>query len=462
MSSTKIVAGGYVFRCNERKEAGPLNIVIRSNLVVDMSKDLDALRRKYQDADMVDATCKIILPTFFNAHFHPESIVCRTLEPRKPISQWRDESLLEAESGLESQNETYFEKLYHLAFFGALQCGVSGIAFPLTGDEAGVRGVYSALKLAGVDAIAFAESDSQVAFLRRVIDKHLKLGSLVPYQKDLTLFGLSAAARINADSPGWIMAHADESEDDFLLTKTNFNTGIVQLLKKSKLLGGTTILVGLNWTPTNSLKSAKTENAKIVLTPTELTAQTFKSIRNVFDKFAIGSNWRTPGLFGEMKRLLEFGVGAQDALCCATRHGADLFNLGSRLGSIESGKLADFTFVDSSKLSARRIDNLTSEEAASTLIEDYADSDVSDVMLDGEFVYKDRKLLLYDSDDLIREETELVQTIMKYRETMVSEVKYAAPKLPMTREEINPELELDRGKVELPKTTRKVFGEDEI
>jgi cytosine/adenosine deaminase-related metal-dependent hydrolase len=462
MNSTKIIAGGYVFSCNDRKESDLFNVAIRANLIVELSRDLDGMRRKYPEAEVVDARGKIIMPAFFNSHFHPEAIICRCVEPQRPISQWRDEPLLNVESSLEAQSEAFFEKLYHLAFFSTLQCGVAGLAFALIGDEAGVRGMYSALKLAGIDAIAFAESDSQTAFLKRVIDKHLKSGSFIPYQKDLTLFGLSAVARINSESPGWIMAHADESEEDILGTKSNFNSGLIQLLKKSKLLGGTTILVGLNGTQSNSLKAAKNENAKIVLTPTELTFQNFKSIRNVFDRFAIGSNWRTPGLFGELKQLLEFGLAPQEALNSATRYGADLFNMGSRLGSVEAGKLANLTFVDAGKFSARRIEKFSPEEAASAFIEDYTDSDVSDVMLDGEFVYKDRKLLLYSADELTEEEKELTEVILKYKEAMVSEVKYSSPKVPLTREEDAAEMEVDRGKVELPKNIRKVFGEDEF
>jgi len=462
MNSTKILAGGYVFSCNDRKEAGLFNIAIRANLIIELSRDLDGMKRKYPEAEVVDADGRIILPSFFNAHFHPEAILCRCVEPKKPISQWRDESLLNLESSLEAQSEAFFEKLYHLAFFSTLQCGAAGIAFSLIGDEAGVRGMYSALKLAGIDAIAFAESDSQTAFLKRVIDMHLKSGSVIPYQKDLTLFGLSAVSRINAESPGWIMAHADESEEDILVTKSNFNSGLVQLLKKSKLLGGTTILIGLNGTQSNSLKAAKNENAKIVLTPSELTFQNFKSIRNYFDRFAIGSNWKTPGLFGELKQLLEFGLPPQEALNSATRYGADLFNMGSRVGTVEAGKLANLTFVDAGKFSARRIEKFSPEEAAFAFIEDYTDSDVSDVMLEGEFVYKDRKLLLYSDDELIEEEKELTETILKYREAMVSEVKYSSPKAPMTREEDAAEMEVDRGKVELPKNIRKVFGEDEF
>ena len=260
------------------------------------------------------------------------------------------------------------------------------------------------------------------------------------------------------------MAHTDESEEDVAVTKSNFNAGLVQLLKKSKLLGGTTILVGLKGTQSNSLKSAKNEGAKIVLIPTELTFQNFKSIRNVFERFAIGSDWRSPSLFGEMKRLLEFGVAPQEVLNCATRYGADMFNMGSRLGSVEVGKLANLAFIDTRKFSARRIDKFSSEEAVSALIEDYTESDVSDVMLEGEFVYKDRKLLLYSDDELMREQMELVEIMMKSKVDSVpaAEGKNSSPKVPLMREEDVAEIDVDHVKVELPKTIHKVFGEDEF
>ena len=63
------------------------------------------------------------------------------------------------------------------------------------------------------------------------------------------------------------MAHADESDEDVVVTKSNFNSSLIQLLKKSRLLGGTTILVGLNGTQSNSLKAVRNEGARIVLIP---------------------------------------------------------------------------------------------------------------------------------------------------------------------------------------------------
>ena len=66
MSSTKIIAGAYGFACDEDNRAGLFNIAIRSNLVVDISEDLEGLRRKYPEAEIVDASEKIVFPTLFN------------------------------------------------------------------------------------------------------------------------------------------------------------------------------------------------------------------------------------------------------------------------------------------------------------------------------------------------------------------------------------------------------------
>lgn len=464
MSSSKIIVGAYGFACDEENRSGFFNIAIRSNLVVDVSEDAEGLRRKYPEAEIVDASEKIVIPTLFNSHFHPESLICRSVEPRLPISQWRSEQLLKVESSLDSKDESFYEKLYHLTFFSALQCGVGSIGFSVIGDEAGVRGMYSAVKLTGVDAVAFAESEQQIGFMRRLIDRHLKSGVFVPYQKDLTLFGLSAVARNNSDSPGWIMTHADEDESDTDATKSNFNTGIIQLLRKSRILNSSTILVGLNGTPAASLKIAKSSGARIVLIPDRLSAQNFKAIRSVYGQFAIGSNWETPGLFLQMKKLIELGCSPVEALTSATRAGAELFNMGSKLGSIESGKVANFAFLDARRLSARRIEKLSPDDAVGALIEDYSDPDISDVMLDGEFVYRDRKLLLYDSSELLEEERELIEAVTGHVEKGAAPVEAKMPshRVPETRTENATEQESESKKVELPKDIRKVFGEDEF
>ena len=54
MNSMKIVAGAFVFTCNDKKDFGFLNVAVRSNLVVELSRDLDSLKRKYPEAEVVE------------------------------------------------------------------------------------------------------------------------------------------------------------------------------------------------------------------------------------------------------------------------------------------------------------------------------------------------------------------------------------------------------------------------
>jgi cytosine/adenosine deaminase-related metal-dependent hydrolase len=407
----KILTGAFVFTCNDTNDIGFFNIAIRSNLITGLSRDLEPLKRKYPEAEIIEEKGKIIIPTFFNAHFHPEAIVCREFEPRMPITQWRNRSLLEVENSLDNQNEAFYEKMYHLAFFSALQFGVNGMAFEVRGGETGARGMYSAAKLSGTDVVGFAESEEQVSFLRKVADTHMKAGLAIPYQRELTLFGLSAIARGNLDPSGWIMAHVDESEEDVFTTKTNFNLNLIQLLKKSNLLGRATILVGLNGTDLGFLDLARVAGANVVIVPTKLEVKSFDLIQGVFDKFAIGSDWESPGLFHQIKQLVEFGVEPWKALACAVRTSAELFNFGSKVGSIEVGKVANFAFVDANKFATRQVERFAPADSIRVLIEDYDDSDISDVMIEGEFVYKNRKLLLYHDDELIRERSVLIDMI---------------------------------------------------
>lgn len=131
---------------------------------------------------------------------------------------------------------------------------------------------------------------------------------------------------------------------------------------------------------------------------------------------------------------------------------------------MEAGKLANLILIDTKKFAARRIEKLAPESAVSALVEDYSESDVTDVILEGEFVYKDRKLLLYDGDELVKEQQKLTEAVMKHKGPSVqsSARRSSSPKAPSVREEDAQEVETDRGKVELPTTIRKVFGEDDL
>ena len=91
---------------------------------------------------------------------------------------------------------------------------------------------------------------------------------------------------------------------------------------------------------------------------------------------------------------LVYGLSAQEALDMATLGGAKALHLNA--GSIEQGKLADFALFDATALgTAPAINPLASVVFASS------HRAVSDLVVDGKIVMRDRKILTLNKDKAI-------------------------------------------------------------
>jgi 5-methylthioadenosine/S-adenosylhomocysteine deaminase len=105
--------------------------------------------------------------------------------------------------------------------------------------------------------------------------------------------------------------------------------------------------------------------------------------------------------------LLAKGIGAdptalpaRDALAMATRIGAQAIHQGDRTGSLEPGKRADLIVIDANQL--HHVPRFGREPGAiySQLVYATKSTDVVDVMCDGKWLMRDRRLLTVDEDEL--------------------------------------------------------------
>ncbi|MGC8654623.1 MAG: amidohydrolase family protein [Candidatus Kryptoniota bacterium] len=461
----KIISGGFVVSGDDNGLAGFNNLVLKGELIIEISKDISHLLRKYPSSSIIDAEGKVIMPAFFNAHYHPEAVIARNFESNLPISQWRSGILHKYEMVLNNQDENFYENMYRAAFCAAVQNGIGGLAFGLIGNEAGVRGMYSALKGVGLVAAVFASNDQQAAILRKMTERDLKRGCLLPFQKDITLFGLSAVARTVTQEIEWIFAHVDETPEDVALMKSSFGKEMIPLMRKSNLLGPRTILLGLENSFHQHLKLAASSGSKAVIIPSRHNVQSFRRVREIFGKYAVGSDWKSPGLFNQMRALLSFDVPASEALAACTKNGVDIFNLSSRIGTIEPGMSAALTFIDSRKFSARSFNKENSDGVLRTIIEDFDDSDVTDLIINGEFVYKERKILIYDMAELIKERDQLTQNVSAslkaatVAEPAEEDGQGAVP--PAVRENL-PDVGDFQKILEKPGSVKRTFGDEDI
>jgi 5-methylthioadenosine/S-adenosylhomocysteine deaminase len=94
---------------------------------------------------------------------------------------------------------------------------------------------------------------------------------------------------------------------------------------------------------------------------------------------------------------------ARSILAMATRNGAEAMHLGHLTGSLEVGKRADLVLLDMEALHNQPHFERDPEGVYSRIVYASKSSDVTDVMVEGRWLMRDRRLLTVDPDPLVRE-----------------------------------------------------------
>jgi 5-methylthioadenosine/S-adenosylhomocysteine deaminase len=90
-------------------------------------------------------------------------------------------------------------------------------------------------------------------------------------------------------------------------------------------------------------------------------------------------------------------ISAWDVLEMATKNGARAIGRQKMLGSIEPGKKADMVVVELKRPSVNPISN-----PLSLLVYAASGEDVRDVMIDGKFVVRNKKVLTMDEEEVLK------------------------------------------------------------
>lgn len=101
-------------------------------------------------------------------------------------------------------------------------------------------------------------------------------------------------------------------------------------------------------------------------------------------------------------------INAQDLLDMATISGAKTVGLEDKIGSIEPGKLADLTFLNLNKVHNTPADNVCSQ-----IVYSAHSTDVTHVMVDGNWVVQNGVPIKYDQEEIIRTAWEECDKLIK-------------------------------------------------
>ena len=426
--TTKIIENGIVATGDGQNRIGPYTVLIRNDRVVDVANYSQPLKNQDPNAEIIDAKGKILLPGFVDAHYHGESFLLRHIIGTTPMARWeRDRRFTTACTYLNRDaTREDFDSLYRIAYFNALKAGITCIAdFGLDNLDFLPTAGFEAMKRAELKGYVGLHNGDQIERSRGLTTPSIRYGVTVSGEDELTTYSLQTALRSADELKIPLMLHLGETRRGFESIMKNFRRSVLQLLNEYRLFNLRVQLAHCSILEGEDIDILAGAKVPVIVCPSSALLKEV-DIPPVSDflahgiPIALGSDWGGVDPFMNIRSLASLLrnqgrsiPGAFELLAMSTRNGAHALGFLDELGTIESGKKADITFVDVSD--TRRGFALNSAQYTqllhSVLLECSA-RDVSDVMINGNFYVRRGTVLTYSEEDLLADGTRLLATLL--------------------------------------------------
>lgn len=506
--SIKIIDNGYVCTGDKQNRAGQMTILIQDSRIIDIGKPTQVLRAQYPAAEVIDAKGKILLPGFVDAHYSGESFVLRYLTYGQPMARWskvpRIRRAMEYVQREASREE--FQTLYRLAYFAALKAGITTLAeFGIDNPEHSFAAAHDAMQQVNLRGFIGLHNGDQMEAAQQLRNTPVHFAVVIADEDELTTYNLQTTIRVARERDWPMMLHLGQTRRTFDIVKKNFNKSIAQLYAEYRVLDAPAHLIHLACYEEGDIDILSRSNVPLVVSPSAILQKgvdvpPFEELIKHKILLALGSDWGVAQplenlqSYASILRTLGLSIDrGYDLIALHTRNGAKALRLESEIGTIEVGKRADITFVNTTDFRLHPVYAADSpERILEVILQETTSNQISDVMINGEFYVREGHILTYSEEDLAREGAELLNRLLKLSGGSASAIPSPAPvlKLPaqermeetMTsgdipfeegfrvvgKEHQNPppqseasEREEDAPQ-EAPKNIRKIFGEDEV
>jgi len=391
----------------------------------------------------IDASGKIVMPGLVNGHCHGDMTLAKglgddlTLQEQihlfNPINWFSD--ILTIEDFYASRQLTYIEALLSGTTF------ILENAFWSLGDKSidafnsvGIKGGLVEDIVLDFKDITKKISSERIDEFQKETEKHNLipvLGGILEenYESDI----LSYQKQIIDQKKCLWTSHLSETPWRKKHLMDGFNASSVQILEDYKMINNKYIGSHGIYLSIDDMKILKNHNAKIVNTPLcEMKlADGIAPIPELIKMGVVvglgtdGALWNNSNdLFREMKGMallhtINKGIRtikATDVFDMATINGARLFGLENEIGSLEPGKKADIILVNANQPHMTPLRTRYSQNVISNLVFCATGQDVSHVIIDGNLVVENRRLLTIDINDVLEKVNCSSEKIGKYLE----------------------------------------------
>ncbi|GJQ21314.1 MAG: 5-methylthioadenosine/S-adenosylhomocysteine deaminase [Bacteroidia bacterium] len=505
MDSVKIIENGFVVTCDGADRAGVMAILVKGDRIAELNPVAAGLRARYPNAEVIDASDKIILPGFVDAHYHGESFALRMWTDRIPLARWnRVAEIRLAFSYLQrTASKEELIPMYRAAYFSALKAGVTTISeFGFDHLDVPFAAAREALRRSDLRGFVGIHNSEQMDHAKADSASGPLSSLVLPAEEDLTLYGLQTTLRLAGEFKVPILSHLGETREGHEAIRRNFNRSIVRILDEFRIFHYPVQMTHGGLMSEEDLDVLAAAGIPVIVNPASLPAKQTEPppVGALLDRgipLALGSDWGLPDPFENMRQVRRMPgaekLTSQHILRLHTLNSARALGLHHEIGSIEPGKKSDMTFVDVS--APAHVLSLASgdpERVVGSMLRDCTRASVSDVMINGDFFLRKGQVMTYAEEDLKREYREAMQGLLKAvkGKSQGPAESTLAPILPLHQEDVSkPEVEdgsfeegfriigttgsfprstearpgeQSRRADELPKTVRRTFGEDDF
>jgi 5-methylthioadenosine/S-adenosylhomocysteine deaminase len=383
---------------------------------------------EYDGVETIDCRGRVVMPGLVNAHTHAPMTMLRGLADDLRLDVWLLGYMMPVERafvrpdfvGLGTRlacaemirsGTTCFADMYY--FEEAVADGAA---------EAGMRAVcgQTVLKFPTPDATSFEDSLARARdFIVRWKDHPLVVPAIAPHAPyTCTVEILRACAELACDTDVPLLTHLAETALEVDQSRREHGMPVVPWVMKQGLFGARVVAAHCVHVDEGEMRALKNARVGVAHNPTS-NLKLGSGVAPVAKMLALGvtvgigtdgaASNNDLDMFEEIRlaALLAKGINgdptalpARDALAMATRIGAQAVHLGAITGSLEAGKRADLIVVDVDQV--HNVPGFLRDHNAiySQLVYAAKSTDVVDVMCDGKWLMRDRRLLTLDEDTL--------------------------------------------------------------
>jgi len=385
--------------------------------------------------EVIDAKDGIVLPGLVNTHTHLPMTLFRGLADDLPLNIWLNEHIFPAEKENINPKSVRYGTLLacsEMLLSGTTTCCDGYFLEEIVAEAVNDSGMRAILGQGVIDfpAPGVADPSENIKNAEEFAKKWLGVSpNIIPSIFCHSPYTCSTRtlkdAKTAADNKGLLFQiHVSETKQEFNQIQSEHRMTPVEYLDSIGILDANTLLAHCVWIDDHDIEIIAKQNAKISHNPEsnmKLATGVAPVPRFLAPGITVGlgtdgcASNNNLDLFQEMDTTAKLHkvishdptvMDAKSVIVMATIGGAKAIGLGNKIGSIEVGKQADLIIIDTDKPHLTPLYNPVSH-----IVYAASGSDVRDVLVAGEFLVRNRKLLTLDLDHTLERVTEISKLI---------------------------------------------------